>query len=332
MAVHAEQVDVIADVIEAQYGFGEVRDCAQMPHAFQRRHLKWLVRTKKGKFLAKTYGTEPHTLENLRFQHYLSGHLQNSRVPVAVIQRARSGQTVLDMGDWALEVQQYVSGEPMHITEKTLAIAAKALARFHNVCAGVAAPPRDVNMWRFSEVPRFTYQKMYERACAEHSCHDIAHITNKIAQFMEEAAEELDLDKRRRFEVGLIHGDWHGNNLLFHGEQLLAVIDLEYAGQGCYLEDLAYGISNLCIRTTVEEERLEARTDIFLSEYERGRKLSEYERRALYYAVGVKHITTVAFQFQNADRVAGHGPGDWFNRLLTQTQWLIRRAKEAKNA
>ena len=113
---------------------------------------------------------------------------------------------------------------------------------------------------------------------------------------------------------------------------MMAVIDLEYAGQGCYLEDLAYGVSNLCIRTTVEEERLETRTDIFLKEYERGRKLSAYEQRALFYAVGVKHITTVAFQFQNAATVAGHSAAEWFSRLLTQTQWLKRKAKEAKTS
>jgi Ser/Thr protein kinase RdoA (MazF antagonist) len=270
-------------------------------------------------------------LDALRFQHRLSDHLASNDVPVAKIQPALDGKRIVEIDNWALELQEFVSGEAMEVCKETLMISAQALGRFHECTRDFPRPPRDARMWRFSEVPRTTFGKLYEMSLKTGDEALMNDCCNQIALFLRDAAEMLSFEQRDRFETGLIHGDWHSGNLIFQGERLAAVVDLEFCGDGCYLEDLSYAISNLCIRTTVREGRLEKRTEILLNQYQRFRSLSFYEEAALYYAVGVKHIATVSYQaVQQQGDVAGITPDSWMERLATQCTWLAERARRIR--
>lgn len=330
MTTKLQGMEIVAKVIIDHYDLGKVDLPQQLEAAHQRRHRKMVVNTSAGRFLAKTYKRDPVVLDALRFQHRLSDHLHQNGLPVARIQRDRSGKGIVEMDNWALELQQFVEGEPMRVTSASLLSSAKALGLFHKVCQGIPAPPRDANMWRFSEVPRAAFHKFYEAARAESSDQKVAEHCNAIALFLQEAAGTLSIEKRSEFEIGLIHGDWHGANLMFQGDKLTAIIDLEFAGLGCYLEDIAYGVSNLCIRTTDSEEKMHMRTNMLLDYYQFSRTLSYAELVALYYAVGVKHITTVSYQSIQSGKVAGFTPTEWMERLHIQTRWLAERAHKAR--
>lgn len=330
MTVKLEGMEIIADVIRRYYDLGEVELPQQLPAAHQRRHRKMTVRTSAGVFLAKTYKRDPVVLDALRFQHRLSDHLHANGLPVARIQRAKDGKGIVEVDNWALELQQFVSGQPMSVNSSTLITSAKALGKFHKVCQGFPTPPRDVNMWRFSEVPRVSFQKLFEQARRETADPKLVDRCNNIAKFLLDAATELSIEKRSEFEIGLIHGDWHGANLLFQGDELVAIIDLEFAGHGCYLEDIAYAISNLCIRTTMSEEKMRTRTNHVLDYYQFSRSLSYAELVALFYAVGIKHVTTVCYQTQQGGKVAGYTPAEWIERLEVQTRWLAEQSRKAR--
>lgn len=322
--------EIIADVIRNHYNLGEVGVPAPMPMAHQRRHRKLVVETGRGKFLIKTYKSDPVILDALRFQHRLSEHLDAHKLPVARIQRAKNGMKIVEQGAWALEVQEFVEGGSMKVGHETLTVSAEVLGRLHEVCRDFACPQRDSRMWRFSEVPRESFAHIYHTAREEGDPAEATELCNRLALFLRDAAAELSLSARSRFETGLIHGDWHGGNLLFQGPKLRAIIDLEFAGDGCYLEDLAYGISNLCVRTTTQPEKLETRTNIVLDNYQRYRSLSFHEEAALYYAVGVKHIATVSYQIQQKGEVAGYRAPEWMRRLTTQCEWLAKQARRVR--
>ena len=323
-------MEIIAEVIREHYDLGDVQTPQQLAAAHQRRHRKMVVQTDAGVFLAKTYKRDPVVLDALRFQHRLSDHLRANQLPVARIQRAKDGKGIVEVDDWALELQEFVAGDSMRVNSETLKTSAQALGAFHKVCRGFPAPPRDVNMWRFSEVPRAPFQKLFELARQQTSEAHVIQQCNNIARFLHMAAYELSDKKRSQFEIGLIHGDWHGANLLFEGNQLNAIIDLEFSGNGCYLEDIAYGISNLCIRTTASEEKMHTRTHLLLDYYQLSRSLSYSELVALYYAVGVKHITTVAYQTLQAGKVAGYTPAQWLHRLDVQCRWLAQQSHKVR--
>ena len=324
-------LDVIAEVIREHYDLGEVQRPRALEAAHQRRHRKMVVDTSAGRFLAKTYHRDPVVLDALRFQHHLSDHLHENGLPVARIQRARSGKGIVEVDTWALELQRFVEGEPMRVNTVTLTKSARALGLFHKVCQDLPAPPRDVNMWRFSEVPRAPFEAFFAtaRQQSENETATTQHCNN-IARFLHGAAQELSIDHRSLFETGLIHGDWHGANLLYSGDQLNAILDLEFAGQGCYLEDIAYALSNLCIRTTMNKQKMQMRVNILLDNYQAFRTLSYAEVVALYYAVGVKHITTVSYQTQQAGKVAGYTAADWLQRLDVQCSWLAEQSRRMR--
>lgn len=323
-------MEIIADVIRENYDLGEVQLPQQLEAAHQRRHRKMTVETSKGKFLAKTYKRDPVVLDALSFQHRLSDHLDKNGLPVARIQRTRRGTGVVEVDNWALELQQFIVGESMQLTTTTLTESAKALGKFHAVCRGLPVPPRDAQKWRFSEVPREQFQKLYENAREEVGESKVSRFCDEIVSFLNDASKELHYDKRNEFEVGLIHGDWHGGNLMFHNEELKAIVDLEFAGDGCYLEDIAYGISNLAIRTTHDEAKLRYRTFMILDYYQTHRTLAFAEMVALFYAVGVKHITTVSYQVPQHGKVAGYSAAEWIFRLAVQARWLGEMARKAR--
>ena len=321
-------LEILAAVIREFYDLGDIEMPQQLVDAHQRRHRKLTVKTAAGRFLIKTYKRDPSVLDALRFQHRLSDHLQSHAVPVASIQRAKNGKGIVEMPTWALELQQFVDGEPMQVRSDTLIIAAQALGRFHQVCRDLPRPPRDARMWRFSEVPRESFIKFYDMAKTQGDPEIATKYCNEIAVFLHDAGKKLDWDARNLFETGLIHGDYHGGNLLFNNNKLAAIIDLEFAGDGCFLEDLAYAMSNLCIRTSNNADRLTTRTNLLLDNYQLHRTLSYREEEALYYAVGIKHVTTVSCQvIQLGGQMAGYTATQWMQRLAEQCAWLENRAK-----
>lgn len=331
MTEEATGLDTLTDVIREHYDFGDVELPQQLVEAHQRRHRKLVVSTSAGRFLVKTYKRDPKILDALRFQHHLSDHLHKRRLPVAQIKRAKNGKGIVEVDDWALELQQFIEGEPLEVTSETLAISAGALGMFHEVCRGLPCPPRDARKWRFSEVPRATFARLFELAKTQGNEASATRNCNEIALFLHDASKALDWDARNDFETGLIHGDWHGGNLLFRDNRLVAVVDLEFAGDGCYLEDLAYGVSNLCVRTIVDTDRLSTRTNVLLDYYQLYRTLSFDEEVALYYAVGIKHVTTVSYQMSpEKGELAGYTAAEWMERLAAQCTWLAERAKEVR--
>lgn len=321
----------IANVIYEHYDLGEIQIPKTLQAAHQRRHRKFVIETEKGRFLVKTYKNDPAELDGLRFQHRLSAHLEKHGIPVAHIQPSFRGTRIVEIDDWALELQHFVEGTSMRVTGKNLVTSAFALGKFHKVCRDFPCPDRDARMWRFSEVPRDMFNALYQTARSQGDHDIIDEHCNNIALFLRESANELDWDARNNFETGLIHGDWHSGNLIFQGEELAAVIDLEFAGDGCYLEDLAYAMSNLCVRTNTDENMLEQRADILLSRYQKYRTLSPSEEKALYYAVGIKHVATVCYQsIQQTGVVAGYTASQWMGILDVQAKWLTRRAHAIK--
>lgn len=324
-------LEIVAEVIRRYYDLGDVGVPRPVEAAHQRRHRKMVVDTTAGRFLVKTYKRDPVVLDALSFQHRLSDHLHANGVPVAVIQRARDGRGIVEVDNWAMELQQFVDATSMLITMPTLITSAKALGEFHRVCREVPCPPRDARMWRFSDVPRSSFQQLFETARKEKDTPALVEQCNNIALFLHDAAKELSIEKRSAFETGLIHGDWHGGNLLFHGKRLMAIVDLEFAGDGCYLEDISYAMSNLCLRATPDTDRLHDRANALLDHYQMSRSLSFAEMVALYYAVGVKHIATVSYQIvQQKGLVAGCTATQWMEILAAQCVWLAERARAVR--
>ncbi|NLO33934.1 MAG: phosphotransferase [Candidatus Hydrogenedentes bacterium] len=331
MVFDKNDFEKIGAILKENYDLGAFKTPYFLETTHQRRHYKLVVESEAGKFLLKTYDNDPVTLAALYFQHNLAYHLLKNELPVANIKRTRDGHSFVCLDNRTLELQEFLDGGSMPVTENTLQISGSALGRFHQVCQGMPAPPRDARKWRFSEVPTHNLKEFFERALSEDKGPKTKNHCNNIFKFLNDAKTELDADKRHTFETGIIHGDWHSGNLLFINEKLNGIIDMEFAGDGCYLEDLSYAVSNLCIRSAADEKKMEHRIHMLLSAYERHRTLSYAEQVALYYAVGIKHITTISYQMpKEQGLVAGYTPRQWMVILDFQTQWMAKESHKAR--
>lgn len=320
--------DRIATLVQTQYGLDLVAPPTLLDEGTHRRHYKFLIDTNGGRFIVKTYPRDLHVLDALRFQHRLSDHLLQSGLPVARIRRTREGRGYAEMEQLAVELQQFIEGHALRPSYQALKIAAETLGRFHESCRDFPCPPRDARMWRFSEVPREALVALYDRAKCEGDTTKVTVACNEIVLFLRHAADALNESIRNRFETGVIHGDYHAGNLLFQDDNLMGIIDLEYAGGGCFLEDLAYAASSLCVRSCVDPHHLAQRFDLLEHAYQQHRSLSFAEERALFYAVGIKHVTTVAFQtLAGKQRLAGYDAAQWMELLVAQCAFLSARAR-----
>ncbi|NIR29548.1 MAG: hypothetical protein GWN84_09615, partial [Gammaproteobacteria bacterium] len=69
----------------------------------------------------------PAILDALRFQHRLSAHLDGHGLPVARIQPSFSGHKIVEIDDWALELQEWIEGAAMRVTGRNLVTSSEAL-------------------------------------------------------------------------------------------------------------------------------------------------------------------------------------------------------------
>lgn len=324
----SSELKELKQFIAERYAIGEVGLPRPLAHVHQRRHRKLTIEATAGRFLVKTYRRDPAVLDALRFQHRLSGHLESSGLPVARIEAGRDGRRIAEADTWAMELQEFVEGEPMPVNKSALGKAGRALGRFHEACRDFPCPERDPTQWRFGDTPAKSFAAFYETARSGGDPEAYADQCNRIVLFLRDAEHALRWEVRNELEIGLIHGDWHGGNLIYRDGELAAIVDLEFAGEGCFLEDLAYALSNLCIRTSTEPERLAWRTDAFLRAYQQHRTLAFMEETVLYHAAGLKHVATLCFQFQQfGGSVGGYTAPEWLERLALQCDWLTTRAQ-----
>ncbi|MFO7776182.1 MAG: phosphotransferase [Candidatus Hydrogenedentota bacterium] len=316
--------------IAERYAIGEVGLPRPLAHVHQRRHRKLVLDATAGRFLVKTYRRDPAVLDALRFQHRLAGRLESIGLPVARIEAAQDGRRLAEGDTWAIELQEFVEGEPMPVNKSALTQAGQALGRLHEGCRDFPCPERDPTEWRLSDTPTKSFATFYETARAGGDPEACADQCNRIVRFLRDAEHALRWEVRNELEIGLIHGDWHGGNLIYRDGKLAAIVDLEFAGEGCFLEDLAYALSNLCIRTCTDPARLVWRTDAFLRAYQQHRTLAFTEETVLYYAAGLKHVATLCFQFQQfGGSVGGYTTAEWLERLALQCDWLTDRVQRS---
>jgi homoserine kinase type II len=210
----------------AQYGLGAFRHCAPIKRGYVNE--KWLLETEKGQFLLKRRHASLRRPSLVQAQHALVQHLRRAGFPAPALVRTRYNNTCVVHGGEVYEVQDYVPGD-LFDAEKPphLAAAACMLGFYHNAVRGFdhqalhrpeerygyAALSRTVKgllaSWRQSIVPGL---KPLMRRLEEH-LQDLGHRYLAFTQLLEL----------------VIHGDYHGANLVFQEDRVVGVVDYDLA-------------------------------------------------------------------------------------------------------
>jgi len=222
---------------------------------------RWFVRVNEGKAVG-----------DVAWEGELVAALAEHGLPAPVPLTAIDGARYLRHRGLLLSVFAWRPGDHRaagEVTAHDAAAVGAVLARIH--AAGLALP----------------------RAMHRPSIYDHAHIRGRFESFRDTAdpaladavaligAELAWLDEHDRIRAaatqGLIHGDLFRDNVLFHGEEVVAVLDFEQASSGSLAYDLAVAINDWAWYAGGRPEIARALID----GYETIRPLPEADRAAL---------------------------------------------------
>jgi len=204
------------------------------------------LRTDVGRRLLKIYGRNLDSVERMEQRHDFSNFLAAEGLPVPQVFYNRQGKTMAEYEGRAASLIAHADGEKFTPSDmRRLEAAGGILARLH-LAGEKWLEEKQVDWESYEEVTLSTATR----------------VLRKIAQVVERdgetvippgiVSELLDDAKRlserfrdqcewRSFPV-MLHGDFRGQNLLFEGEHVTAVLDFDFSRPGASIHDICYAL------------------------------------------------------------------------------------------
>ncbi len=289
----------IADVLACYEGMGEFREVVRVSE--RPYSAGSLVRTDRGQFFVKKRPSSWRTREDLEREHTLIRHLRGKGFPTPRVHANRADVSVTVMSGWLYEVFDRARGEdvyrrahswtPFRSLEHARS-AGETLAKFHvAVKDSPVAAPRPVS-------PMTARFELARRPDLIDAIGELAERLPALGEYLEERPWQEEIASvynpfhrsvtplLARAEGWTTHGDWHGNNLFFHGDSVSDVIDFHLADYSFKMYDLAVALDRnailwLEIQRGEEEAVRRDVIDAILRGYERVSPLSASERELL---------------------------------------------------
>jgi Ser/Thr protein kinase RdoA (MazF antagonist) len=280
----------VRSTILAEYELGGLFRCADIERGYVNE--KWLLETGAGLYLLKRRHASQQRQSLVQAQHALVRHLREESFPAPALAHTRDGNTILSHEGQVYELQEYVPGAPFDPADpEHLVASARMLGSYHRAVRGFdyevlhrpaarygpAALAQIVERlresWRLSMMPR----------------DDIA-LLRLLLQELEEHVRDLET---RYLEFGqipelVIHGDYHGANLVFQHHRIVAVVDYDLAHWCSRAMEVAEAIIAFCTDPGLELEHIVYRGALdltlvnrFVTAYLEEALLSEAEIQAL---------------------------------------------------
>jgi homoserine kinase type II len=283
-----------------------------------------------GGWVARVYcpWTSPARLRAL--QHVRSA-LVSAGLPFATTVAARDGRSSVSFEGRAVEVERYVGGERMTIGD-LLRTGMGVLGRIHDVLAGVDVPsaarsapfPNHVEASRALAWTRAGTARIRADGPATDDRLRAADLADELAAALAEAERPLHDHLPRQ----LVHGDFWDNNVLFQGDDIVLILDLDFMGERARIDDLALTLyyTNSTLGPGYGDPHRIAMLRSLVDRYDRGltRKLSAAERAALPYALARTVLTFVGMLASIDDAAARHALV-W--EITPDLQWSLDLAR-----
>jgi Ser/Thr protein kinase RdoA (MazF antagonist) len=226
------------------------------------------------KILANGYSTSC-----LRSRLQFADYLREGGLPIPAALESKAGGRVASVRVAGVErlgvLSQWVEGETLgdRLDAPSLEIRGQLLARLH-ARSETYDPPDDVSVRTWEEIYAPSHESWLRSLLGGLPADDEVH------QVLEEAAARTRtigsrLQKTRE-TYGLIHGDFHGDNLIFDGETVW-IVDLDDIGWGHFLFDVAWSTVLFAKHHPDADEALEP----LIRGYDSIRPLSDAEKRLL---------------------------------------------------
>ena len=230
----------------------------------------YFLETDRGRVFVRLY--EQQDVDGVAYEWTLLDHLMQRGVPVPP--RVRGPEPgALRVGGKPVAVFEVVEGKDVCqklVTEPRLEQVGLALARASR--AGEDFPVRREGRFTFSDIVR-----LLDTASAAGRPELRADLARLYALHAELIASAPDLPR------GVVHGDLFRDNVLWQGEQLVALLDWESASDGVVIYDLAVTLLAWCCGDTLDWQLARA----LVRGYQRERPVGEVEWQGLHWALRV---------------------------------------------
>lgn len=267
------------------YNLGRWRRCTYIERGYVNE--KWLLESEKGSFLLKRRRASLREPSLVQGHHALVQHLRGAGFPAPALVRNTRGEPYLLQAGEIYELQKYVTGDPFDASEPAhLSAAACMLGSYHNAVRGFDHQALHRPQERYGAV---ALARAVQGLLPAWRASRIAEL-NRLVCELDEQVHELDaryLEFGRLPEV-VIHGDYHGGNLIFQEGNVAAVVDYDLAHWAARAMEVAESIIAFCTDPGWELLHivypgaldLEA-VDRFVTAYQAVAPMSEAEVRAL---------------------------------------------------
>ena len=232
------------------------------------------------RYVLRHYGNldDPRVLFQLRFQQ----ELHRRGFPTSEVIESASGSLLVrkEAGSWVLFT--YVEGTEYDFARTgQVAKAGRRLADFHTVSASIEleevivdANPKPRRWWSHGEEELAALQEMFaDDAVAE----ELAF----LREWRADLVSAWPLDRLDALPASWVHGDYHGSNMVFVGDEVRGLFDFDTLHRGFSVEDIGHALT-MFAREFRGSRRI--RSDAarrFLDAYDHHRPMRKEEREAL---------------------------------------------------
>jgi Ser/Thr protein kinase RdoA (MazF antagonist) len=288
----------ILEVVRSRFGLQPVGTPKDLGGWFS---LNVLVETVDRRYVIRVHGTQTEPPRLAAIQQ-VRRHLATGGIPTAEQVLTGEGGPFVSVGAHLLEVEQYVEHDADMDTWHRLELGLPSLGRTHALLQSlrVGAAGRHAPIANHIE-PELALAGTLRGVARIRSWNptleeqDLAVSFEELARLVHDAEPETGADLPRQ----LVHGDFWGNNVLYLGDAVVLVADLDFMGERMRIDDLA--LTLFFANSTIGGERLSQermrQMRALVDAYDGGLSdhLSLAERRALPAAIARQTLWSIGW-------------------------------------
>ena len=247
------------------------------------RNENYLVADEGGRQYVLRRYRRNRELARVAFQLRFQKHLLANGFPTAPIVLTKEGTDFVIHDDIPWALFGFIEGSEYDFERMgQVAQAARRLAEFHAIADSFTEPPVDLE-WE----PPLEYYWVHNADERQH-LQDLLYgqgIETELAYLLswwEELMRQWPVGRYRVLPAGLVHGDYHGRNMVFKGDNITGVFDFDVLGWGARVLDLSFAFLMFGRERRPRPQRIRPAVGrLFVEEYARYRPIIAEEFAAI---------------------------------------------------
>lgn len=239
----------------AQYDLGRVTEA----RAFRRgssKSPKVRLRTLEGIFILKRCAPGQDDPDRLALRHRIVASMQEHGCPIAAIHPTRAGDTFVRRGSRLYELFQFIEGRRFGRGPRQARASGYEMARMHDQFMDWDGPVPDGRGYHDTSGVEQALMLLPERLCPDdpHRLRGVATICRSLVALFGDAHDHVEQLGYASSPRTIVHGDWHPGNLLFEGDDVVAILDFDSIRHEPRVLDVANGMLQFTMQIGAAED------------------------------------------------------------------------------